>query len=229
MELNDNYEMSFFKRPISNKMPLGTVTPFWAYQYIKSPEAKPETRELRNLAKVLWEKHDDETQLTLKEQQRKYKGRNLDYTTPSGMFSYCSDACQVSHSKLLCIDLDDVCPIWEVNSVFYDFTPECYNMTTKETDAVEQLKWRLIEDKNFNTVLAFRSPRGNGLKWWLEIDLTKCDHRTWFQAVRNYLMARHGLTDHQCDKMCGNPSRACFLSHDPLVYLRTDLIENFCI
>ena len=229
MATYDNYSMSFFKRPITNKMPSGMVNPFWVYQYVKSSEAKPETRELRNLAKGLWQKHDDETQQTVKEQQRKYKGQNLDYVTTSGVFSYCSDACQVSHSKLLCMDLDDVCPIWEVNPVFYDFTLECYNAATKETDAVEQLKWRLIEDKNFNTVLAFRSPRGNGLKWWVEIDLTRCDHRTWFQAVRNYLMARHVLTDHQVDKMCGNPSSACFLSHDPLVYLRTDLIENFCI
>lgn len=229
MITNDNYEMSFFRKPITNKRPGGMVNPFRVYQYVKSSEAKPETCELRTRAKVLWQKHDDETQQLVKELQRKYKGQSLDYTTPSGQFSYCSDSCQVSHSKLLCLDLDDVCPIWEVNPVFYDFTAECYNMATQETDAVEQLKWRLIEDKNFNTVLAFRSPRGNGLKWWLEIDLTRCDHRTWFQAVRNYLMARHGLNDHQVDKMCGNPSRACFLNHDPLVYLRSDLIENFCI
>ena len=229
MTTNDNYGMSFFRKPISNKWPAGQVTPFWVYQYLRSPEAKPETRELRALAKVLWQQHDDETQQTVKEQQRTFKGQHLDSVTPSGLFSYCSDASQVSHSKLLCIDLDDVCPIWEVNPVFYDFTLECYNASTKETDAVEQLKWRLVNDKNFYTILAFRSPRGNGLKWWMEIDLERCDHRTRFQAVRNYLMARHGLTDHQVDKMCGNPSRACWLCHDPLVYLRTDLIENFCI
>ena len=170
--------MSFFPDTITNKVPAATTTPFWVYQYLRSPEAKPETRELRNLGKVLWEKHDDETHQTVKEQQRMYKGQNFDYVTPSGVFSYCNDTSLISHSRLLCMDLDDICPIWEVNPVFYDFTPECYYAATKETDAVEQLKWRLVDDPRFNTVLAFRSPRGNGLKWWLEIDLTKCDHRT---------------------------------------------------
>lgn len=229
MTTNNNYGMSFFTKPITNKWPKWTVSPFWVYQYLRSPEAKPETLDLRAIGKVLWGQHDEATQLAVKEQQRKYKGRNLDYVTPSGVFSYCNDESLVSHSMLLCVDLDDLCPICEVNPVFYDFLSECYNACTTETDAVEVLKWQLINDKHFNTVMAFRSPRGNGLKWWVEIDLGKCDHRTWFQAVRNYLMARHGLSDHQVDKLCGNPSRACFLSHDPLVYLRTDLIEDFTI
>ena len=229
MTTNNNYGMSFFTKPITNKWPKGTVSPFWVYQYLRSPEAKPETLDLRAIGKVLWGQHDEATQLAVKEQQRKYKGRNLDYVTPSGVFSYCNDESLVSHSMLLCMDLDDLSPICEVNPVFYDFLPECYNACTTETDAVEVLKWQLINDKHFNTVMAFRSPRGNGLKWWIEIDLGKCDHRTWFQAARNYLMARHGLSDHQVDKSCGNPSRGCFLSHDPLVYLRTDLIEDFTI
>lgn len=215
MTTNSNFEMSFFRGSIRNKVPAATVDPFWVYQYLRSPEAMPETRELRAIAD--------------KDQQRSYKGSRLEYVTPSGVFSYCNDASLISHSRLLCMDLDDLCPISEVNPVFYYFKPECYNAATKETDAVEQLKWRLIDDPRFNTVLAFRSPRGNGLKWWLEIDLAKCDHRTWFQAVRNFLMSQYQLTDHQVDKQCANPSRACFLCHDPLVYLRTDLIENFCI
>ena len=226
--------MSFFEKPITNKTPRWTVTPFWVYQYVRSPQAAPETRELRALANDLRQQHAAMTADELaraeqqaKDSQRGYKGSRLDYVTPSGTFAYCNDAGLLSHSKVLCMDLDDIVPVWEVNSVFYDLTPECYNMATKESDDVEQLKWRLIGDTQFNTVMAYRSPRGNGLKWWLEIDPARCDHRTWFQGVRNYLMARYGLTDHQVDKMCGNVSRACYLSHDPLVYLRTDLIEHF--
>ena len=92
---------------------------------------------------------------------------------------------------------------------------------------VGELKQRLIDDPCFSTLLLFTSPRGNGLKWFIPIDLTRCDHKTWFTAVRNYLMATYGLTDKQVDKQCQNPSRACFLSHDPEAYLRTDLIEFF--
>ena len=208
--------MSLFDGPITNKQPAGVVTTFWVYQYVKSNMAKPETRELRAMCD--------------KEQQRSYKGSRLKYVTPSGTFGYCNDASLICHSRLLCVDLDDICSINKVNPVFYDFLPECYNMATKETDAVEALKQRLIDDKRFNTVLAFRSPRGNGLKWWLEIDPARCDHRVWFQGLRNFLMSpEYGLTDDQVDKHCGNLSRACYLCHDPLVYLRTDLIEDFTI
>lgn len=238
MTTNDNFEMSFFRAPITNKVPAGRVTPFWVYQYLRSPEAKPETLELRAIAKGLFRQQDAEgllqqqdakTEQRVKDEQRKYKGSRLEYVTPSGVFGYCNDNSLISHSKVLCMDLDDIIPVQEVNPVFYDFQPECYDAATKETDAVEKLKWRLIDDPHFNTILAFRSPRGNGLKWWIEIDPCQCDHRVWFQGVRNYLMSQYQLTDHQVDKLCANPSRACFLSHDPLVYLKTELIENFCI
>lgn len=236
MKSNNDYSISFFRRPITNKQPAGGVTPFWVYQYLRSPLAKDETSALRHMAHDLTKHHGEMTgqqltaaMTTVKENQRRHKGSRLDYVTPSGVFAYCNDNSLVSHSRLLCMDLDDIMPLWEVNPVFYDFGAECYNNATKETDAVEMLKWRLARDRQFNTVLAFRSPRGNGLKWWLEIDLEQCDHLTWFHAVRNYLMACYGLTDHQVDKMCGNVSRACYLNHDPLAYLRDDLIENYAI
>lgn len=234
MNTNDNFEMSFFEKPISNRYPKWTVTPFWVYQYLRSHEALPETLELRAFAKVLRQPDNVMTceqhagwEQKVKEQQRQYKGDHLDYVTPSGVFTYCSDASMISHSRLLCMDIDDLIPVSEVNPVFYDITPECYNAATKETDGVEQLKWRLIDDPSFNTIMAFRSPRGNGLKWWIEIDPNQYDHRIWFKGVRNYLMAQYGLTDHQVDKACANPSRACFLNHDPLAYLKPELIEHF--
>ena len=236
------YNMSLFNGPISNKQPAGVVTPFWMYQNVKSNMAKPETVGLRAIPKQFGKgptgSNNPDTvsggiadvDKMVKDCQRDYKGTRMKYVTPSGTFSYCNDASLICHSRLLCMDLDDICPISEVNPVFYDFLPECYNMATKETDAVEALKQRLINDTRFNTVMAFRSPRGNGLKWWLEIDPERCDHRVWFKGLRNFLMSpEYGLTDEQVDKSCSNPSRACFLSHDPLVYLRNDLIEDFTI
>jgi hypothetical protein len=222
--------ISFFNGPITCKQPAGVVSAFGVYQFVKSPAAKPETTELRNIAKdVNNVPAGMDVAKWVKDRQRAYKGQHLKYVTPSGEFAYCNDASMLRHSGLLCVDLDDICPVSEVNPVFYDFLPECYNMATNETDAVEQLKQRLISDPLFDTVMAFRSPRANGLKWWIAIDLEKCDHRTWFTGVRNYLLAAYKLSDDQVDKHCGNLSRACYLCHDPLVYLRTDLIENFCI
>lgn len=222
--------MSFFPGPITDKQPVGVVSAFDIYQFVKSAATKPETMGLRAIAKDTAKVPVGmDAAKWVKDRQRDYKGQHLKYVTPSGEFTYCNDASMVRHSGLLCLDLDDICPLGEVNPVFYDFLPECYNMETRETDAVEQLKQHLIADSQFDTVMAFRSPRGNGLKWWIAIDLTKCDHRIWFAGVRNYLMATYQLSDDQVDKHCGNLSRACFLCHDPLVHLRTDLIEDFTI
>lgn len=137
-----------------------------------------------------------------KDEARLYKGCNFPYVTLSGVFSYCNDASLVKHSRLLCIDLDGV-------------------------EDVDGLKQRLIADGHFFTVLAFRSPSGNGLKWVIVIDLDVCDHKTWFHAVRNYLLANYGdsLTPKMVDSQCQNVSRACFLCYDPSAYVNTDVKE----
>ena len=134
--------------------------------------------------------------------RRDYKGGHFDYITPSGVFSYCKDNALIEHSSLLCIDLDSL------------------------GESLDKVKKKLLNDPIFETLLMFRSPSGDGLKWFTEIDLNRCDHRTWFAAVRNYLMSTYELTDKQVDKSCSNPSKACFLCFDPDVYIKKDLIEN---
>lgn len=182
--------MSFFAKPITNKVPYGQpLSLFEVYRLIITPQYQTQTEALRAIGD--------------KDRQREFKGANLDYVTPSGVFSYCSDSKLLQHSGLLCMDLDEL------------------------GDRLEELFELLLADPLFETLLLFRSPRGNGLKWWIAIDLTRCDHRTWFTAVRNYLMATYHLTDEQVDKHCGNVSRACFLSYDPQAYLKTEFIEYF--
>lgn len=184
---NRSFEMSYFNPPITNKVPSRVVTLVEVAKIIRSTWLEPQTRSLRAI--------------TDKAEARGYKGRSLPYVTVSGVFSYCSDACLVSHSRLLCIDLDGV-------------------------EDVEGLKQRLIADGHFCTVLAFRSPSGNGLKWVIVIDLTMADHKTWFHAVRNYLLANYdSLTPKMVDSQCQNVSRACFLCYDPQVYVNTDVKE----
>lgn len=180
--------MSLFNAPITNKVPSRTVIPDEVATMVRSTWLEPQTRALRAIAD--------------KASARSYKGQQLPYVTFSGVFSYCSDACLVRHSRLLCIDLDGV-------------------------DDVDALKQQLIADGHFFTVLAFRSPGGNGLKWVIVIDLTKADHKTWFHAVRNYLLANYGdsLTPKMVDSQCQNVSRACFLCYDPQAYVNTDVKE----
>ena len=137
-------ELSYFNAPITNKVPSRVVTLVEVAKTIRSAILGVQTQQLRAIKD--------------KAEARLYKGLNLPYVTPSGVFSYCSDASLVSHSGLLCIDLDGV-------------------------EDVEGLKQRLIADGHFCTVLAFRSPSGNGLKWVIVIDPTTADHKTWFHGV----------------------------------------------
>lgn len=182
--------MSFFTKPITNKWPNGQpLSLFQVYRYIITRRYKPETELLRTIT-------DDN-------EARDFKGANLDYVTPSGVFSYCSDNSLVSHSGILCMDLDHL------------------------GNRVEELFQLLIHDPMFMTLLLFRSPRGSGLKWFIHIDLSRCDHRTWFIAVRNYLMHTYHLDDKQVDKACGNTSRACFLCYDTEAYILPLLVEYF--
>lgn len=180
--------MSFFKKPIKNKKPLRTVNLFQVYQVIRGDYYKTVIEKLRAM--------ED------KEEQRKYKGKHLDYITPSGIFTYDDDKSLVKHSGILCIDLDDL-------------------------EDVEEMKQKLISDDDFDTLLAFRSPCGHGLKWFIAIEFGKCDHRTWYTAVRNYLMVKYGLSDKQVDSSCSNVSRACFMSYDPNAYIKKELIQFY--
>ena len=138
--------------------------------------------------------------ITDKEEARRYKGQNFDYITPGGIFSYGEDKSLVEASGLLCMDLDYL------------------------GDRVEELFKALLNDPIFETLLLFRSPSGQGLKWFIEIDLTKCDYKTWYNAVRNYLLKTYQLNDDQVDKHCGNISRACYLGYDPAAYINPALI-----
>lgn len=181
------FEMSFFNPPITNKVPLKTMTLDEVAALIMSEKLASQTQHLRTL--------------TDKVEARKYKGCYLPYITPSGVFLYCNDESLVKHSWLLCIDLDGV-------------------------EDVESLKSQLIADRHFFTPMAFRSPSGNGLKWLVLIDIMRCDHRTWYQAIRNYLLVTYSfLTPKMVDSQCQNPSRACFLCYDPDVYVNHSNIE----
>ena len=178
------FEMSYFNAPITNKVPLTTLSLQEVAAIIKSRELEPQTLALRAIS-------DDG-------KARSYKGSHFPYVTPAGVFSYCNDQSLLKHSNVLCMDLDHI-------------------------EDVDGLKQQLITEKPFNTLMVFRSPSGYGLKWFLEIDLQRCGHRMWFDAVRNYLMSIYGLSPKQVVPSVRNESRACFLCYDPEVYVNPNL------
>lgn len=132
-------------------------------------------------------------QISDHDEARDYKGKHFDYATFSGTFGYCSDKNLIRHSSLLCLDFDHIGNAAEI----------------------AQKKQLFANDSNLQVWLAFTSPSGDGLKAVVEIDLRRCDHKTWFLAMKNYFQQIYGLA---VDTQCANVSRACFLPHDALCY-----------
>lgn len=132
------------------------------------------------------------------EQARKYKARQFDYVTFSGTLTKRNENALIQHSGLVTIDFDHV--------------PD-----------LPQLKHDLLNDEYFETELMFVSPSGDGLKWIISIDLTECSHQQWFKAIAAYIKATYQL---EVDKSGKDISRACFLPHDPEVYINPNFSQK---
>jgi hypothetical protein len=117
--------------------------------------------------------------------------------TFSGTFSKRNDAALIQHSGLITLDFDHV-------------------------SNLQELKETLLLDRYFETELMFISPSGDGLKWIISIDLRECNHQDWFQAISAYIKATYQL---EVDKSGKDISRACFLPHDPKVYINPNYLK----
>jgi len=130
-------------------------------------------------------------------QARKYKAEKFDYLTFSGAFVKRSDQNLITHSGFLCLDFDHL----ENLSAFRKF---------------------LLEDDSIETELLFVSPSGDGLKWVVAVDLQVGSHLEWFQGISNYIEASYGV---QTDSSGKDVSRACFIPHDPDVYINPKYLK----
>ena len=131
-----------------------------------------------------------------KKRARLYKSANFDYVTFCGEFDIRSNNSVKSVSGLLCIDFDHVAEL-------------------------EVLFSKLLKDEYFNTVLLFRSPSGDGLKWVIEIPPSDLPYPDFFRAIENYIFKVYGI---KIDGSGKDISRACFLCHDPNAYINTNYI-----
>ncbi len=166
------------------------------YKYITlDQKAEAHTAALREIIKNVKEGRADEKEI------RNYKATHFDFACFSGTFSYRKDDSLVKHSGLLCLDFDHV----------------------GDSVALHALREKLIADRYFTTWLLFTSPSGDGLKWVIGIDLQKCDHKTWFLALQNYIRMTYHL---EVDEKCVNVSRACFLPHDSFCYVNPIILQE---
>jgi hypothetical protein len=135
----------------------------------------------------------------------------LDYVTFSGCFSSRRTGGLIEHSGFLCFDIDKI----------------------ESEKRLQEIKSLLINDEELHTVLCFRSPSGNGLKWVVEVpdrvwlrqtestddrvqitDVIVKNHRVLYERIRVYLYERYGIaTDHTSDI-----ARPCYLCHDVDAY-----------
>lgn len=125
------------------------------------------------------------------EEASKFKQKSFEYVTFSGIFSKRSDKALLYPSGLLVIDFDKVSDL-------------------------PGLRKFLLEDPMFVTELLFKSPSGKGLKWIISVELEQCPHEDWFTAVACYLDT---ILEVKVDRSGKDISRACFLCHDPDVYI----------
>ncbi len=210
--------LSFFKSPISNATPMCSVTVKQIHSYIVSNYAKESTETLRGLVNS--------------SVRRAFKARSFDYVTFSGTFTRRQLSGLVSHSGLLCFDIDKI----------------------QTEERLQEIKSLLVNDEMLHTVLLFRSPSGDGLKWVIEVPdrhwlgiphtdnnlLTKCpgeaettlvslsinrnidprmtqiitNHKVLYEQIRGYLLERYEIeTDATSDI-----ARSCYLCHDADAY-----------
>ncbi|MEN8122467.1 MAG: BT4734/BF3469 family protein [Bacteroidota bacterium] len=129
--------------------------------------------------------------LNSKGKAKDYKSKNFDYVTFSGYFSKRHSSNLLEESGLLVIDIDKL-------------------------EDVESVKTSLLNDKNIPTEMLFVSPGGNGLKWVIKSHPDKYEHELFFNGVSTYLKRTHGIEADQSGK---DVSRACFVCHDPDVFI----------
>lgn len=136
--------------------------------------------------------------------KRDFKAEQFDYITPGGIFRTRKETDLILASGYIVIDFDHI--------------PDPSNLVIK-----------LAGDDNFETVLAFRSPSGDGVKWIVSTpcvpkpDGTPFTHEECFTILSNYTSRYYGI---QADPSGKDICRACFLPYDPEAFLNPFYIED---
>lgn len=125
------------------------------------------------------------------QQLREYKLLQFDAVAAAGIFSYGNAASLTVRSPYVVIDVDDL-------------------SSTEEAREIQQI---LINDSEVVTALCFVSPKGRGVKWWVELPEwcqgLKFDEQ--YAALSRYIGYEYGIL---ADSTGSNVNRLCFLPYD---------------
>lgn len=138
-------------------------------------------------------------------ERSRFKAANFDYITPGGIFRSRKESDLIQASGYMVIDFDHI--------------PD-----------PDDLVLLLAHEDNFETVLAFRSPSGDGVKWIvaLPVGITKPDgspvtYGEFFTILSNYVRRAYG---YEADPSGKDICRACFLPYDPDAFLNPFYLED---
>lgn len=138
-------------------------------------------------------------------ERSRFKAEHFDYICPGGLFRSRKESDLVKPSGYLVVDFDHI--------------PD-----------PEGLVLLLANEENFETVLAFRSPSGDGVKWILNLpqgvtkpDGTPFTYGEFFTIISNYVRRAYG---YEADPSGRDICRACFLPYDPDAFLNPFFLED---
>ena len=137
------------------------------------------------------------------QQLRDYKLREFDAVAASGTFSHGSANGLICRTPYIVLDIDDL-------------------PSTEEARRLQQL---LSHDHNVETALCFVSPKGLGVKWWVELPQW-CQGMTFaeqYAALSRYAGFEYGI---QADPSGSNVNRLCFLPYDPQCFINPKYKES---
>lgn len=125
------------------------------------------------------------------QQLRDYKLLQFDAVAAAGIFSYGNAASLTVRSPYVVIDVDDL----------------------SSTEEAREIQQTLINDSEVVTALCFVSPKGRGVKWWVELPEwcqgLKFDEQ--YAALSRYIGYEYGIL---ADSTGSNVNRLCFLPYD---------------
>ena len=143
--------------------------------------------------------------ITDPKERSRYKAANFDYVTPGGLFRSRKESDLIQASGYMVVDFDHI----------------------PDPDGLVLL---LANEDNFETVLAFRSPSGDGVKWFVNLpvgqtkpDGTPFTYGEFFTILSNYVRHAYG---YEADPSGKDICRACFLPFDPDAFLNPFFIED---
>ena len=143
--------------------------------------------------------------ITDAKERSRFKAANFDYVTPGGLFRSRKESDLIQASGYMVIDFDHV--------------PDPVGLVLL-----------LANEENFETVLAFRSPSGDGVKWFVDLpvgqtkpDGTPFTYGEFFTILSNYVRHAYG---YEADPSGKDICRACFLPFDPDAFLNPFFIED---